>query len=200
MSKETEEKILNAAVEIFAKKGYSAATTSEIARAAQVAEGTIFRYFPKKKELLHGIAIKSIDLFAASIVINPLEKIIKDNNDKSTVEILKLIILNRIELFEKYFNHIKVLLFEIQFHDDVKEIFIDKITKPVISIGIDIVERGKNRGEIKDVNSLIVMRSLIGMVLTMIIQRKMIPEVNLNLNIEEEVDILIDTIFNGIRK
>lgn len=43
------EAVLKAAVKIFSEKGYSAATTSEIAKEAGVAEGTIFRYFKTKK-------------------------------------------------------------------------------------------------------------------------------------------------------
>ena len=46
---EKEQKILNAACLVFSQKGYSSATTSEIAKWAGVAEGTIFRYFKTKK-------------------------------------------------------------------------------------------------------------------------------------------------------
>lgn len=41
--------ILEAAIEIFSDKGYSAAATSEIAQKAGVAEGTIFRYYKTKR-------------------------------------------------------------------------------------------------------------------------------------------------------
>lgn len=42
-------KILEAAVEMFAEKGYAATSTSEIAKKAGVAEGTIFRHYKTKK-------------------------------------------------------------------------------------------------------------------------------------------------------
>ena len=45
---EKEEKILKSAIKIFSEKGFSASTTSEIAKDAGVAEGTIFRYFKTK--------------------------------------------------------------------------------------------------------------------------------------------------------
>lgn len=41
--------ILEAAIDVFAEKGFSAAATSEIAQRAGVAEGTIFRYYRTKK-------------------------------------------------------------------------------------------------------------------------------------------------------
>ena len=47
--------ILEAATRVFAKKGYHRATTKDIARAAEIAEGTIYLYFKNKSELLIGL-------------------------------------------------------------------------------------------------------------------------------------------------
>src|SRR5271167_684787 len=46
------ERILDAAVRVFAKKGFYATRVSEVARAAGVADGTIYLYFKSKDELL----------------------------------------------------------------------------------------------------------------------------------------------------
>ncbi|MGQ9684428.1 MAG: TetR/AcrR family transcriptional regulator [Anaerolineae bacterium] len=46
------QEILQAAMHVFAARGYHAATTREIAEAADVAEGTVFNYFPSKHDLL----------------------------------------------------------------------------------------------------------------------------------------------------
>jgi TetR/AcrR family fatty acid metabolism transcriptional regulator len=46
------ERILQAAVKVFAKTGFYAARVSEVARAAGVADGTIYLYFKSKDELL----------------------------------------------------------------------------------------------------------------------------------------------------
>jgi len=47
--------ILEAATRVFAEKGYHRATTKDIARAAGIAEGTIYLYFKNKSELLIGL-------------------------------------------------------------------------------------------------------------------------------------------------
>jgi AcrR family transcriptional regulator len=44
--------ILEAATRVFAEKGYHRATTKDIARVAEMAEGTIYLYFKNKSELL----------------------------------------------------------------------------------------------------------------------------------------------------
>jgi TetR/AcrR family fatty acid metabolism transcriptional regulator len=46
------ERILNAAVRVFAKNGFYATRVSEVAKAAGVADGTIYLYFRSKDELL----------------------------------------------------------------------------------------------------------------------------------------------------
>jgi TetR/AcrR family fatty acid metabolism transcriptional regulator len=45
-------RILQAAVKVFARKGYFAARVSEIARKASVADGTIYLYFRNKEDIL----------------------------------------------------------------------------------------------------------------------------------------------------
>ena len=46
------EKIIRAAVKVFAKKGFFSARISDIAKAAKVADGTIYLYFNNKFDIL----------------------------------------------------------------------------------------------------------------------------------------------------
>jgi TetR/AcrR family transcriptional regulator, fatty acid metabolism regulator protein len=46
------ERILSAAVRVFAKNGFHATRVSEVAKAASVADGTIYLYFASKEDLL----------------------------------------------------------------------------------------------------------------------------------------------------
>lgn len=50
-----QEKILLAALELFAKEGYNATSTSKVAKAAGVSEGLIFRHFQNKEGLLKAL-------------------------------------------------------------------------------------------------------------------------------------------------
>src|SRR5262245_43002310 len=54
------QRILDAALEVFARKGFHESKISEIARAAGVADGTIYLYFKNKDDLL-------ISLFEAKL-------------------------------------------------------------------------------------------------------------------------------------
>jgi len=50
----THERIVEAAVHLFSRQGFSATSTREIARLADVNEASLFRHFPSKQELFWG--------------------------------------------------------------------------------------------------------------------------------------------------
>jgi len=56
--KDTDQRILEAAIRVFARDGVSGATTREIARVAKVNEVTLFRHFKNKDELLRRVVIQ----------------------------------------------------------------------------------------------------------------------------------------------
>ena len=51
----TREKILSVALELFAKKGYHAASISQIAKKAKISKGLMYNYFASKEKLLDKI-------------------------------------------------------------------------------------------------------------------------------------------------
>jgi AcrR family transcriptional regulator len=76
------EKILKAALHLFAEEGFKSTSTSKIAKWAGVSEGLIFRHFCNKKGLLHAILLEGEDrlkLLFSDIVMetNPKEVIRK---------------------------------------------------------------------------------------------------------------------------
>ena len=58
---ETRRRILKAARDRFAKVGFEAATTREIAAAAGIAAGTLFNYFPSKEAIVMAMAAEALD-------------------------------------------------------------------------------------------------------------------------------------------
>lgn len=55
------EAILRAATRVFAHNGYFNSKVADIARAAGVADGTVYLYFKSKEEILHSIFDRSVD-------------------------------------------------------------------------------------------------------------------------------------------
>src|SRR6266568_1829562 len=60
------ESILRAATRVFARNGYFNSKVADIARAADVADGTVYLYFKSKEEILHSIFDQNMDDAIAS--------------------------------------------------------------------------------------------------------------------------------------
>jgi len=68
----THQRLIRAALELFSSRGYHDTTTAQIAKKAGVAEGTIYRHFPSKQQLLNELyraalrwALKAVEDSAA---------------------------------------------------------------------------------------------------------------------------------------
>lgn len=61
MRGKTRQAIISASLELFAKHGYSATTTEEIAKKARISKGLIFAHFSTKQDLLFAILDEEIE-------------------------------------------------------------------------------------------------------------------------------------------
>ncbi|CAH2215045.1 TetR/AcrR family transcriptional regulator [Tepidibacter aestuarii] len=198
---DTKEKIFNAALKVFGKKGFSAATTAEIAEEAGVAQGTIFRYYKTKKDILRGVMIEYIDKFEEFIDFGSIQNIIEDNKDKPLDEILKLIVLNRYEVFKKHFHISKVIHYEMQFHEDIKDMHLKKCKEKeglVMKHILEHIDVDREKYKQLDLKSLSVIFT--SMMFGMFFQRLNGIRGNDEIPIEKEIDIIIDVFFNGVLK
>jgi AcrR family transcriptional regulator len=194
-----EEEILEAAVRIFSEKGYSAATTSEIAKEAGIAEGTIFRYFKTKKDILNKVMVKLVEVLGERLITTRLNKIFEENKHKDEKEILKILLKDRLETAVKYFDMIKVVLTEMQFHEDLREAFI----KNVVTKGVEMLDQYFRTGAIKevfrDIEPIILTRSLVGIVGMYVVQKQFVPEIVI-IDDDKQIDIMLDLFLNGLSK
>ena len=60
-SRKRVEQILDAAAQVFAERGYDAATTEEIARLAGTSIGSVYQFFPNKLAIFNAIALRYVE-------------------------------------------------------------------------------------------------------------------------------------------
>lgn len=121
--------ILETARAVFIKKGYDSATTAGIAKEADIAEVTLFRYFSSKQELFESIFKPFLDSSINNKVVldekKSIEEQVFDLLDKKT------------EFISQHQGEIKLLLTE---HErfDLRENYIVKMSDRVKSQLLDL--------------------------------------------------------------
>lgn len=160
----TKEKILISAIKMFSKKGYSGASTSEIAKEAGCAEGTIFRYFPKKIDLLKHVAQNFISEFSSSIATDSLYKLLEESDDMSAEELIEALMRDRIMLVEEKMEILKIVVYEINFHEEVAEMFFESFKANVEDIGAELVKVLAKKLDKEKLDIYMILRTVFGQI------------------------------------
>jgi AcrR family transcriptional regulator len=120
------QRILLAALQVFAEKGFSAATIPEIAGLAGVAVGTIYLYYHNKRDLFVAVVENQI--------IAPLKGIFGSETVRDYQSTLRSAFLNRLELMQSnQLAGLVSLMSEIQRDPALKQMFVEKLVQPFMS-------------------------------------------------------------------
>ena len=135
-------KIIDAATKIFAKKGFHKARISEIAREAQIADGTIYIYFENKDDILISLFEEQMN----AVLDNMVEKISEQNNP---IKKLEKFALTHLQLIEQNKNLAEIIQVEIrQSSKFMKEYKNEKFTQYLDLVG-KIIQEGQENGVFK---------------------------------------------------
>ena len=190
---ERQKNILTAATEMFAEKGFAATSTREIAKKAGVAEGTIFRHYKTKKELLLSIVTPMMIRLMAPLIIKDFNKVL--NSDYENFEaFIRAVVDNRAKFLQGNMKTIKIFLQEIPFHPELKEQFIEHVGVKVLARLQKIVQFYQEKGQIIQLPPTTVIR-LIGSTLIghFVARHAIIPEADWedDLEIERTIGFLM---------
>ncbi len=201
-SDETKRGIMNSAADLFAQKGFAAATTREIADLAGVSEAVLFKYYKNKKGLLHETILDFIEQISVDSVFESVDEIVKHNKEMPTEDLFRKLFKDRYSMIDKNFQMFKMLLIEIQYHEDVRDIFVEKVMGRIVSYAKVMSSMLEEREDIRsDLDYTSIIRSFIGVVLMTVVQKKMLPElIDTNDDIDTEIDKMIDLFMKGILK
>lgn len=104
---DTEQKILDAALKVFAKRGYDAATTRAIAEQSSYTEMTLFRKFQTKKNLF-----KQVLEWGNKKIQETSSELFVDREFKSTRDFLKTLVFNFDEFMHENFEFFHLSIIE----------------------------------------------------------------------------------------
>ncbi|KKI93462.1 TetR family transcriptional regulator [Bacillus sp. SA1-12] len=193
---EKQKKILAAAIDSFAEKGYAATSTSEIAKKAGVAEGTIFRHYKTKKDLLISIVSPMMAKLIAPFVIKDFNKVLNKNYE-TYEDFLRAIIENRIHFLNNNMQLFRILIQEIPFQPELKEQFKEHIGKKIIERFQTIVEHYQAKGQIIEIPAFSVIRMTASTIFGYVIARYiLLPEAEWD--DEAEIERTVQFLLHGL--
>lgn len=191
-----QKQIIIAAIESFSKKGFAATSTSEIAKNAGVAEGTIFRHYKTKKDLLLSIVTPVMSKLIAPFIVKDLYKVI-DQRYENYEDFIRAMILNRRDFLKKNFPILKIMLQEIPFQPELREQFKEHVAKKVYIRFDELVKHYQEKGQVIEMPTHSVIRFTASTVIGYLIARYVFfPEVDWNE--EEEIERTIQFIMHGL--
>jgi AcrR family transcriptional regulator len=152
---ETRNRILQAAQRLFARRGYDGTTTHDLAAAAGVAEGTLFRHFENKKAILVEVVTRGW--------VELLTDLLTELSEMGSYQAIAQVMRKRMLNLHQNGDLMRVCFMEAQFHPDLR----DRIQTEVIDKMTDVAEAffqtAMDRGIYRPMNPHVVARVFLGM-------------------------------------
>lgn len=160
--------IIDAAMDVFAEKGFAAAKLDEVASRAGVAKGTLYRYFETKDDLFRAVA-------QAAIASN-LEAIQSgaETFEGSLAEFLPVLLARAASLGgdSRLPAIARMVISESRSFPDLARVWHDDVASKVLALLSGIIARGQKRGEIQDGDPRLHAFSIIGPMMMAILFRE----------------------------
>jgi len=134
--------ILKVATEVFAEKGFSESTISQIAKEAKIAEGGIYVYFKNKEDLLFSIPEERMENFLSGLHEH-LEGI------NGALPRLRKLIWYHLNFYEKNKDYVLILLQNIQQNPRFNSTRAYRLIREFAKLVAQTIEEGKKEGVIR---------------------------------------------------
>jgi AcrR family transcriptional regulator len=140
--------ILDAALAVFAEKGFAAARTKDIAERADIVSGTLYLYFSSKEEIFKSLILESIGprLVALEQMAGAFEG--------PSAELLRMILRTVCQFLRESDRAVlpKLVISEAGNFPELARFYLEHVTQPMLALFEGIVRRGIERGEFRTVN------------------------------------------------
>jgi AcrR family transcriptional regulator len=183
------QRIMDAAFKVFSERGYQRATTKAIATEAGIAEGTIFNYFPTKKDILLA--------FFEEEVVGPLPDVFKSDSADDSV-VIKNFLRNRLEIWHKRGGAFKVILSEALFDPQFAQDFRERVFRPGLEMVQDYISRSIEAGRFKKLDPKILARNLIAYAMSFGLFEMLSGDIIEADSDEQVVDTLTTVLLHGL--
>jgi AcrR family transcriptional regulator len=152
---ETRTRILNAALRLFARRGYDGTTTRDLAEAARVAEGTLFRHFPNKKAILIEVATQGW----VEILTDLLTELSGMESYKAVAQVMR----RRMLHLHENADMLRVCFMEAQFHPELRDHIQSEVIDKMTDVAEAFFQTAMDQGVYRQMDAKMVARVFLGM-------------------------------------
>lgn len=196
---EKQQKIVEAAIKIFAEKGFANTSTSEISQKAGVAEATIFRHYGTKDNLLLSVILPFIKDFIphmADEIFNGLMA----QNPTTFEQFLRALIKNRISFISNNRKLFQILVKEIMYREEFKLELAPLISEIIIHHFTIVIETYRERGDLINKPTPILLKLLLTFLYGYFTSRFVLMTNNSVVDEEKELEEIVRFIMDGLSK
>lgn len=193
-----QKKALLAAINLFAKQGYDATSTAQIAKYANISEATIYKYYSTKEKLLFEI----INLIATELFPKFQREFVSKINeisDKSVKEIITFIVFNRFEFMKKNHQILRIFIQESLTKSEVREI-IHKGFIEAMDSNQEMLKKLKKMVASKHpgYDTVVFVRTIVGPIIAYFVQRFILaPDVPYDE--KRDLNLIVTQIVSGLK-
>ncbi|HXG86350.1 MAG TPA: TetR/AcrR family transcriptional regulator [Pyrinomonadaceae bacterium] len=198
---ERRSQILQIAIKLFSQKGFSGATTKEIAREAGVSEAMVFRHFATKSELYHAI----INFKACEGGVNklPWED---DSTETAAIEakddfrVFYNLALHALAHHESDIDFMRLLLHSALDEHELSEMFFDQFLTPLYEFLGSYISKRQKDGVMREGEPKIFIRAFLGMIIHHSLNNILWDKSRrlLNISNEEAARSFTEILLNGV--
>jgi AcrR family transcriptional regulator len=187
------EQIINAAIQVFAQKGFSKATNKDIAREAGITPGLIYYYFESKEQLLEAVIESRSPL---RLVISPPPQLLTLPPGMFLRFMIRQI-LGIIE-DENFVQVIRVMLPEI-IHNPQMTPMVAGLLQRVLDFLTNYFESQMQAGELRRTDASLIAQIFVSSVMGFVLRRQIIRDpLALQYSHEQIADTLAETMLSGL--
>jgi AcrR family transcriptional regulator len=185
--------LLDAALELFTKKGFAETRVEEIAARAGVSKGTVYLYFPSKEEVIYAIVRRAVTPIADHAL-----KMIGGFEGDPRVAITLVAKMLGAKLADPEFTAVpRLIIREVQGFPGLAEMYRREVLDRMIPGVEALIQRGIDQGYLRRVDPGLTIRSVVGPIFFHVVMAKvfgLMPQDGLALDrlIDNHLAILFD--------
>lgn len=192
---ERRREIIRAAMEVFARSGFSGSTTRKIAHTAGVSEAMLYSHFRDKEELYTAIIDEKLQ--ESEPLFYPLDAM-RNRDDRRVFE---TIVSNFLHRHSEDTTFMRLLLFSALEGHELAGMFVAGPVRQFFEFLAEYIRKRTDEGAFKPVNPEIACRCLLGMAYYFVLLREILGDETLqSVDLRDGIEAVVDLFCQGVMK